>query len=256
MPHPEAQTSNTKQRLLDAAESLFSARGAAATSLRAITNAAGANPAAIHYHYGSKEGLLVAVARRRADPVNRERLERLDRLEASHAGVPPIEQILDAFLHPEILGSEFGVSVILHHEPRETVVEIVPKVFGEVHRRFSAALKRSLPELDPCELDVRFHFVIGLMLHVLRGFTHMPVPGTDDGPAALQPRLGLEAVVESLIVFSAAGLRASPSRGGPTVIATRPPLAPAQADDSRAAAAARPARRPKKVASPRETPLE
>jgi len=204
------QTSSTKQRLLDAAESLFATRGAAATSLRAITNAAGVNPAAIHYHYGSKEELLLAVARRRADPVNRERLKRLDELETTHAGALPVERILDAFLHPELLGTELPVSAIFHHEPQETVAAIVPKVFGEVHRRFSTALSRSLPGLDPGELDVRFHFVIGLMLHVLRGFTQMPVPGTDEGEASVGPRLGPEAVLNSLIDFSAAGLRARP----------------------------------------------
>lgn len=200
---------DTKQRLLDAAEQLFADRGAAATSLRSITNAAGVNPAAVHYHYGSKQELLLAVARRRADPVNRERLKRLEELEASAGGAAlPVEGILAAFLHPEILGTELPVSAIFHHEPRETVAAIVPKVFGEVHRRFSAALARALPSLDPVELDVRFHFVIGLMLHVLRGFTQMPVPGTDDGACESPPRLGPEAVLEALIDFSTAGLRA------------------------------------------------
>ena len=203
---------NTKKRLLEAAEQLFATRGAAATSLRSITNAAGANPAAVHYHFGSKDELLLAVAERRADPVNRERLKRLDEFEASSAGAPLcIEDILDAFLRPEILGTDLPVSAIFHHEPRETVTAIVPKVFGEVHRRFLSALGPPLPHLGPQELDVRFHFVIGLMLHVLRGFTEMPVPGTDpDGGG--DARLGSEAVLQNLIEFSAAGLRAPSSQ--------------------------------------------
>jgi len=205
---PRSQNApHTKQRLLDAAERLFSDRGAAATSLRAITGAAGANPASVHYHFGSKEALLLAVAQRRAGPVNLERIKRLDELEAASPGAAlPIERILDAFLRPEILGTELPVSAILHHEPRETVADIVPKVFGEVHRRFLPALGRALPHLDAQELDVRFHFVVGLMLHVLRGFTQIPVHGTEPGVGA--PRLDADSVFRALIEFSVAGLRA------------------------------------------------
>jgi AcrR family transcriptional regulator len=202
---------DTKKRLLDAAEQLFALRGAAATSLRAITNAAGTNPAAVHYHYGSKDELLLAVAQRRADPVNRERLKRLDDLEASAAGdALGVEEILDAFLRPEVLGTDLPFSAIVHHEPRESVAAIVPEVFGEVHRRFVAALGLALPDLGAQELDVRFHFVIGLMLHVLRGFTEMPVPGTDPG-AGSAPRLDSESVLHALIEFLAAGLDAPSS---------------------------------------------
>jgi AcrR family transcriptional regulator len=205
---------DTKKRLLDAAERLFAERGAAATSLRAITNAAGTNPAAAHYHYGGKDELLLAVAQRRAGPVNRERLKRLDGLEnAFPEKALAVEAILDAFLRPEILGTDLPVSAIFHHEPRETVAAIVPKVFGEVHRRFSAALGQALPELAPRELDVRFHFLIGLMLHVLRGFTEMPVPGTNPGGRS-GPAPTSEAVLQSLIAFSTAGLRAPASPKG------------------------------------------
>ena len=44
----------TKDRLLGAAEALFMEHGFEATSLRAITAAAGANLAAVNYHFGSK----------------------------------------------------------------------------------------------------------------------------------------------------------------------------------------------------------
>ena len=65
-----------RRRMLDAALRLFAARGIAGVSLREIRIAAKqANAGALHYHFGSKEGLLKAllerelpalVARRRA----------------------------------------------------------------------------------------------------------------------------------------------------------------------------------------------
>ena len=71
---------DTRERLLNAAEQLFAEQGIAVTTLRALTRAAGVNLAAVHYHFGGKEGLLDAVVERRAIVMNRERLRDLDQL--------------------------------------------------------------------------------------------------------------------------------------------------------------------------------
>ena len=68
MSHP------TKTRILETAESLFARHGYAATSLRDITEAAGANVAAVNYHFGSKEALLVAVLDRTVGPIGPRRI--------------------------------------------------------------------------------------------------------------------------------------------------------------------------------------
>ncbi|MFC7446912.1 TetR/AcrR family transcriptional regulator [Rhodococcus daqingensis] len=51
----------TRNRLVKAAERLFAAQGVDAVSVRAVNAAAGQGPAAVHYHFGSREGLLAAV---------------------------------------------------------------------------------------------------------------------------------------------------------------------------------------------------
>jgi TetR/AcrR family transcriptional regulator, regulator of cefoperazone and chloramphenicol sensitivity len=58
------QTSDTRLALLDAAEALFSERGYGGVSTREIVEQAGANIAAIRYHFGSKEELYKAVLQR------------------------------------------------------------------------------------------------------------------------------------------------------------------------------------------------
>ena len=90
---------DTKQHILDTAEQLFAERGYAATSLRAVTQAAGVNLAAVNYHFGSKTGLLFAVVERRVNPVNAERLRLLDTLE-SGPEPPELEAVLRAFIAP------------------------------------------------------------------------------------------------------------------------------------------------------------
>jgi AcrR family transcriptional regulator len=56
---------DTKQRILNAAEYLFSHEGFHGTSLRAITGKAAVNLASVNYHFGSKELLLEEVLKRR-----------------------------------------------------------------------------------------------------------------------------------------------------------------------------------------------
>lgn len=59
---PESErVAATRARLVDAAERLFLERDPAAVSVRMINAAAGLNPGAVHYHFGSKDGLVVAL---------------------------------------------------------------------------------------------------------------------------------------------------------------------------------------------------
>src|SRR5512140_1224057 len=72
---------DTRQRILDAAECLFTQYGFGATTLRQITGAAEVNLAAVNYHFGSKEELIREVFRRRLTWLNQQRLQELARLE-------------------------------------------------------------------------------------------------------------------------------------------------------------------------------
>lgn len=62
----------TREALLDSAERLFAARGYEAVGTREIVADAGANLAAIKYHFGSKQDLYLAAVKRaleKADPL-------------------------------------------------------------------------------------------------------------------------------------------------------------------------------------------
>ncbi|HYF48970.1 MAG TPA: CerR family C-terminal domain-containing protein [Planctomycetota bacterium] len=62
--HPDSLTqAETKQRLLDAAGEVFAEQGFRGATIRDICKRAGANVAAVNYHFGDKEKLYLAVIR-------------------------------------------------------------------------------------------------------------------------------------------------------------------------------------------------
>ncbi len=203
---------NTKERILDAAELLFAEQGFAGTSLRAITTAAGANLAAVNYHFGSKESLIDAVFSRRIEPINRERHEWLDRLEA--AGEPSLEAILEAFLAPPLRVSQdpvegeslLHVAQMIGHatsRPDSRIKELLMHQFETIFERFTGALAKQLPELDRAELFWRFLFMIGSMAHTMA--ISQDIKRFTQG--LCEPH-DVEGLIRSMVPFTAAGFRA------------------------------------------------
>ena len=199
---------DTREALLDAAEGLFAEHGIQASSLRAITQQAGANLAAVHYHFGSKEGLVRAVFSRRLGPLNQERVRQLEECERAEGGV---EEVLRAFVGPvlkmkreapegsrrfsRLMGRSFT-------EPSEEVRAIMTEEFGPMIRRFSAALARRLPHLPQPEILWRLHFAAGAMAHTA-ACGYLLEHHSEGACRAADPE-----ALEHLITFLSAGLRA------------------------------------------------
>jgi AcrR family transcriptional regulator len=165
---------STKDRILDAAERLFARDGIEATSLRAITAEAGANLAAVNYHFQSKDALVTAVLMRRIGPVNERRLALLDACEReAGAGPLPLERVVDAFVRPvvEIYGGharDFAPMMgRLYTEPSEYVEKIYQSKIEPFAERFIQAFHRALPGLPRTELVWRMHFGMGAIGHTL-----------------------------------------------------------------------------------------
>lgn len=75
---------DTRDKLVAAAEQLFAERGASNVSLREINRAAGQkNVAALHYHFGSRRALMLAIFERRMTGINQRRLAMLDEITAA-----------------------------------------------------------------------------------------------------------------------------------------------------------------------------
>jgi len=193
---------DTKKKLLDAAERLFSQQGYGAVSLRQIIAGAEVNLAAIHYHFGSKQELLDEVILRKAGPVNRERLARLDRLEAAPGG-PRIEQVLEAFLVPmaEAAGQNPEFCKLMGRMQAEGILtEVVLRNFQPMLGRFLVALRNAVPDLPENEFRWRVHFMQGSIAHTM---------SSDPAPlAGAQDVGGFPGRIERLIAFLSGAFRA------------------------------------------------
>ncbi len=202
---------DTKARILDAAESLFADHGFPATSLRDITQEAGVNLAAVNYHFGSKEALLISVLERKIAPVNRTRLAQLEALETAAGADPvPTEDLVRAFLtplfetwgkHGQGLPKFMKLVGRIHAEVDQDVRTKFIKQFDTVLQRFSAAFHRGLPHLDAIEVQWRVLFLVGSMAHTMTWGGSIV---TMDGQVCHDP----EEIFEALIQFSTAGMGA------------------------------------------------
>lgn len=204
----------TKDRIVLAAESLFMEQGYAATTLRAITEQAGVNLAAVNYHFGSKEALIRDVFDRRLGPVNQARLDHLERLEAEAAGRRlQVEEVLEAMIAPALhwsrdpsrRGGDFlrllGRAL---SEPADTMKRILPMHYRRVVLRFKDAFARSLPHIPEPELVWRMHFTFGAMAYAMGGNDALQLIATCEAEGADDA----EAIMRRLVPFLAAGLDA------------------------------------------------
>lgn len=89
----------TRARILDAAERLFAERGVAAVSLREIGAAAGQrNNSAVQYHFGGRDALVRALYEDRLAPLNDRRLELLANLPEDRRD--DLDALVDIYLRP------------------------------------------------------------------------------------------------------------------------------------------------------------
>lgn len=168
---------DTKEAILDAAERLFGAWGYQGTSLRQLTAAAGVNLAAVHYHFGSKARLAAAVLARRIDPINAERLRRLEQVtaEVDDRRIEP-RDIMRAFVEPALESSRGSPDAtgmcrmfgrILAEQP-PFLTDFLRERFRVIGERFSAALRRALPGLSQRDVLWRLHFTVGALAHTMQ----------------------------------------------------------------------------------------
>jgi AcrR family transcriptional regulator len=206
---------DVQDRLLAAALRVFADRGIASATLREITEAAGANVAAVNYYFRSKDELTRKVLESCLRPVNEARLAALQRcVEASAPDSPSLEGIVEALVRPMVeltldpAGGRSPVRLLLQVRalPKPLTNTILAEQFDLIHNRFLDVLSQVLPSLTRYEVGLRYDFARGAIMQIL---------GDLDPAARDLPELHLkerprdqEAIISQLVAFISAGFRA------------------------------------------------
>ena len=199
---------STKERILDAAETLFAQYGFGGTSLRQVTSQADVNIAAVNYHFGSKENLVNEVFRRRMDEMSGQRLARLRA--AIEADAADLEGILAAFVEPPLAmaqdrhggGAFIRVIARAYAEKNDSLRRFLSEQYGHVLREFAKAIAGCMPGLSKEELYWRLDFLAGSLTYAMADF------GMIKRPVGVSEQEHRQRAARELIRFTAAGFKA------------------------------------------------
>jgi AcrR family transcriptional regulator len=160
----------TKVRLLEAAGEEFAEKGYELARVRAICERAGANLAAVNYHFGDKEQLYMEVLRE----AHRCGMEPADGVVSDAVLALPPAQQLRLFIH-HFLGRVLAVCHPEGWQNRLMIREMLsPTRFSEVlvretirprFERMKSLMRLICPEADERRLNVLVFSVIGQCLH-------------------------------------------------------------------------------------------
>jgi len=205
---------NNKTAILDAAETLMAEHGIKGVSLRSILAEAKANSAALHYHFGSREGVIEAILARNGTAMSLRRLEMLTCLEEQEDTIDAFD-IVDVVVDPMVQmlheEGEAGRRFIrflarLQSDRVDIHRKLEQEHFPDIWNKTGRLLTIVCPAVPEQELNRRVMIMVDTMLHSLASAEVMAEVWVDDHYT--DP---LVEHVETLKNFLAAGL-SSPYR--------------------------------------------
>ena len=100
-PNLSSRSEKTRSRLLKITESIFANRGFGGLTLREVAQRSQTNLASAHYHFGSKEAMVLEMHQKRSKPINQRRMQYLAEARERSAGKPlSTRDILRALILP------------------------------------------------------------------------------------------------------------------------------------------------------------
>lgn len=180
-------------------------------SMKAVATEAGVAQSLLHYHYGNKERLYVAMFERRALEMNNIRNANLDRL--MEAGSPTVEDVLQILLRtPMQVGRDGGANfpwmlmrIVLGDDEKST--GMVSRAFDPFARRVIDLLRQTLPGLSARDAVWGYIFSLNVAIAMMAP-TGRPQRLSD---GACDDR-DVDGMLQNVVVFAAAGLRAFAAR--------------------------------------------
>ena len=154
------ERADTKERLLCAGERLFAEQGIHRVRVRDLNELAGQrNSSALHYHFGSRMGLVEAILTRHEAVVDARLSQRLDELEAQPEPAS-IRSLVDAIVRP--------LSDELEDQSGRDFLRIVPQVLPTLSRNLRSGRVEPMTQQTGRLLDLLDHRLAALPVPVRR----------------------------------------------------------------------------------------
>lgn len=209
--HPNP-SSSTPLELLDIAERLFAERGVENVALIEIVAASGQkNRSALHYHFGSREGVLTAVLNRRLAPINERREAALDTLPISAAVADIIRATMEALV--EVVEDEpWGANYIailaqVMFHPKLLGRRAVDDALLTGVRRARRLVCQAAPEIPAKVIGRRLDWLNETVVFALARWVR-------DTPSEARTKAAAEGLIDQLTAYGSAGLTAPLSNSG------------------------------------------
>jgi Transcriptional regulator len=164
-------TPDMRERILDAAEDHFSRHGFWGVTIREVAQDAKVDTALLHYYFDTKRGLFDAVFARRAEIINRERIDSIDVYERDAGSAITAEGVINAFLQPILERAAegdprwhnyFALIAQVNNTPAWGG-ETMARTFDPVIHRLIRALRKALPDATEEDLYWSYHFLSGAL---------------------------------------------------------------------------------------------
>lgn len=168
----------TPSSIVDAAEELFAEQGFAETTVRQITSRANVNLAAINYHFGSKKGLIQAVAEKFITPLINELSNQMDCYVDTDVK-PALDDLLEILMRALLIVRSENKNTLpvfmrlLELAYMNNQEELRDFLIGRYKSRLEHFLRCIREDSAPMEDDEffwRLHFMLGSMTFTLSNF--------------------------------------------------------------------------------------
>lgn len=210
---------DSRARILCAARTLLAAAGLGGASLREIIREAGVNPAAVHYHFGSREALVAEVIATASRTLADARRKGLAREPAGNSPKEKLRTTLRAFAEPILRAAALEeddpfkqhLRVLAHArlDPSTIVQRSLADHEIELRAEFDHRFEQALPHLSSVDREWRIRFANAACWDMLSQPAML---------ARLPGRKGTKkvarALIEEFLEFAIAGMLRSESRTG------------------------------------------
>ncbi len=207
---------SAKQSIFEAALRHFAEKGFDGASLRNIMRDAGVNPAAIHYHFGSKQALYMEILAAYLKPLGEQRRLALETALSAPPGSQRdrVMRLVRGYIGPhlKLSGDAVGKSYIrivsrFGTERSDVIKSVYLQYILPMRNGYLRALAAACPHISPQDIARIFSFMVAVMVTVPIDSGNEPVAGRSLSKSTP------ETLIEQVVEFATAGFLRAEEKG-------------------------------------------